>query len=115
MGIIKHEALFDISYHACHIDEMNALQISIRELHSHTGRYVEKASSDRRIIITHRGKPVAEIKPYSQQENPEINRWSNRYLTPEFRKLQKAGAFKITAKTGNSTDWISEERDREIQ
>lgn len=103
---------FDITYHARHIYPMNAIHISIRELHAHTGRYVEKATNQQRVVITFRGKPVAEIKPYDEQEKKK-SRWQNRILTPAFRKLQESGALKIPSDRCDLTKIISDDRDRE--
>ena len=91
---------------------MNAIHISIRELHAHTGRYVEKASNQQRVVITFRGKPVAEIKPYAVEEKKK-SRWQNRVLTPAFRKLQESGALNLPSGAPDPTDWISEDRDGE--
>lgn len=89
---------------------MNAIHISIRELHAHTGRYVEKATNQQRVVITFRGKPVAEIKPYDTQEKKK-SRWQNRILTPAFRKLQESGALNWPPHASDPTDLISADRD----
>lgn len=89
---------------------MNALHISIRELHARTGHYVEKATKQQPVVITFRGKPVAEIKSY-EAPGKKKSRWQNRSLTPAFRKLQESGALKWPSHAPDPTDWISEARD----
>lgn len=112
MKVIQKTSLIDILCNACHVYPMNAIHISIRELHAHTGRYVEKASNQQRVVITFRGKPVAEIKPYAVEEKKK-SRWQNRVLTPAFRKLQESGALNLPSGAPDPTDWISEDRDGE--
>lgn len=42
-------------------------EISIRELRNHGGDVVDRAARGERLTITRSGKPVAEIRPLSQE------------------------------------------------
>ncbi|MCC5805445.1 MAG: type II toxin-antitoxin system prevent-host-death family antitoxin [Opitutales bacterium] len=41
---------------------MSDLEIPSRELHARTGHYVRKAAAEGRILVTHRGQPMAELR-----------------------------------------------------
>ncbi|MCC5805440.1 MAG: type II toxin-antitoxin system prevent-host-death family antitoxin [Opitutales bacterium] len=49
---------------------MSDLEIPIRELHARTGHYVRKAAAQGRILVTHRGQPMAELRPLSGEAGP---------------------------------------------
>jgi len=49
----------------CHNVHMR--QISIRELHLHTGKWVRLAGESHPVIISDRGRPVAHLAPLEQQ------------------------------------------------
>lgn len=70
--------------------------LSIKELHSHTGKWVRSASSQS-ITLTDRGQPVAELGPLSQNEKVSFPRRS-------ISDLPKSKCL-------DSTALISEERD----
>ena len=84
---------------------MTTIEIPVRELHARTGHYVRKASANQRIVITDRGKPVAEIQPLSKG-GAKSRKWKDRILLPEYAALMN----KMTK--GDSTQYISEDRDR---
>ncbi len=87
-----------------------AIQISIRELHARTGHYVRKAAERRRVVITDRGKPIAELQPSTPPPGGE-NPWKTRQLRPAFKKSMERGAFRPRAGDRDITDLISEDRD----
>jgi prevent-host-death family protein len=84
--------------------------ISIRELHEKTGQYIRKAAETGAIYITERGRIIAKIVP--QEEHPPTPYFARRTLTPAFAKLMKAGKLRGGA---DSTDIVSEDRDRSIE
>ena len=88
-----------------HISGMTTIEIPVRELHARTGHYVRKASANQRIVITDRGKPVAEIQPLAKGV-AKSRKWKDRILLPEYAALMN----KMTK--GDSTQYISEDRDR---
>ena len=93
--------------HACHIKLMkSAIQISVRELHAHTGRYVRKAASRQRVIVTEHGKPVAEIQPLLREDEAEYNPFKRRVLLPGYAAIMN----KPIGGT-DSTQIVSEGRD----
>ena len=77
---------------------------SIRGLHSRTSELVRAAECGEIVLIQRRGKPVAELRPTSRRPKrprrqpplPDMTRFWNRF--PEI--------------PGDSTDYISEDRDR---
>ena len=85
---------------------MTTIEIPVRELHARTGHYVRKASANQRIVITDRGKPVAEIQPLARA-GTKRKKWKDRVLLPEYAALmnQPVGGT-------DSTRIISEDRDR---
>ena len=89
-----------------HISGMTTIEIPVRELHARTGHYVRKASANQRIVITDRGKPVAEIQPLAKGSS-KSRKWKDRILLPEYAALmnQPVGGT-------DSTQMISEDRDR---
>lgn len=96
--------------HACHIIVMNAaIQVSVRELHTHTGRYIRKAAGRQRVIVTDHGKAVAEIQPLLRENEAEYNPFEKRILVPGFSKLMNRPIGGT-----DSTQIVSEDRDREI-
>lgn len=88
---------------------MSTIEIPVRELHARTGHYVRKASAHQRIVITDRGKPVAELQPLGREEGEHSRRtWKNRLLLPEYARVadQSIGGT-------DSSQMISEDRDRD--
>jgi prevent-host-death family protein len=88
----------------------SAIQVSVRELHAHTGRYVRKAAARQRVIVTDHGKPVAEIQPLVREDEAEYNPFKRRVLLPGFARLMNRPIGGT-----DSTQIISEDRDREIR
>ena len=43
-------------------------RVSLREANQHLTRYVKAAEEGERIVITRRGKPVALLSPFPEQE-----------------------------------------------
>jgi len=74
--------------------------ISIRELHLGTGRWVRRAASKERIVITDRGTPVAALTHYDPSASLRSlpDRWN------EVKKMPRIPA--------DSSDYVSEMRDR---
>lgn len=52
-------AVIDTTFKMCHIGHMKT--ISIRELHTFTGRYIRQAMNES-LVVTERGRPVAIVK-----------------------------------------------------
>lgn len=77
-------------------------EVSIRELHDRTGKWVRLAGQLGEIVITDHGRQVARIVPL---EN-EIPYFARRKSSPEFLAL--AGQLHLGR---DSTDIISEDRD----
>jgi prevent-host-death family protein len=76
--------------------------ISIRELHLGTGNWVRRVARDGRVVITDRGRPVATLSPFAPADLGTA--FGNRELTAGF------AALRVTA--GDSTVYVSEDRDR---
>jgi antitoxin (DNA-binding transcriptional repressor) of toxin-antitoxin stability system len=86
---------------------MKGIQIPVRELHARTGHYVRKAVRQR-IIITDRGKPVAELHPFgSASAGAAGSGWSDRLADPAF-----TGIVNEPAEGTDSSIMVAEERDR---
>jgi antitoxin (DNA-binding transcriptional repressor) of toxin-antitoxin stability system len=87
---------------------MNApsITVSVRELHARTGHYVRKAAARQRIVVTDRGKPVAELQRL--RADPDLPRvpWAGRRLLPEFAAVQD---HVYDGKT--STELVAEDRE----
>ena len=73
---------------------------SIRDLHIRTSELVRDASEGAVIVIERRGEPVAELRPISKK--------SRKIQFPDMTELW-ARQSKLS---GDSTDFISEDRDR---
>lgn len=80
----------------CHMKD-----ITIRELHHSTGRWVRQAGRSQVIVITDRGRPVAVLSPYS--------------ATMDAKPLpdREAWISKLPRLKHDSADIISEDRDRQ--
>lgn len=92
-----------------HIASVTTIEIPIRELHARTGHFVRKASADVRVIITDRGKPVAQLQALGNKDGEASRRptWGKRALLPGYAALMN--------KPVGGTDscvMISEDRDR---
>lgn len=87
---------------------MSTLEIPIRELHARTGHFVRKAAADMRVIITDRGKPVAQLQPigFTGEGQPNPPKWKDRVLIPEYQAIMDNPV------SGDSSVSISEDRDR---
>jgi prevent-host-death family protein len=80
--------------------------VTIRELHSHTGKLVREASRLGEIRVTDRGRVIARIIP--QSALPEVPYFARRKPSAAFQRLDASG------KTGRGTDsamTISEDRE----
>ena len=72
---------------------VNAITVSIRDLHARTGHFVRKAA-ETPVIITDNGKPVAEIRPRNGKETENKTPYfARRKLLPGFKKLMESGAL----------------------
>lgn len=60
-------------------------RVSIRDLHLHTGRWIRGVAEHHRILVTDRGRPVAEIIPYEEKETTVS--FSDRRESSEFQEL----------------------------
>jgi prevent-host-death family protein len=78
--------------------------ISIKELHERTGHWLRRVTSEREVIVTERGKPVARMLP------PAASRKGNPFLK---RKLLPGVARLILRPHGgpDSADVISDGRE----
>lgn len=91
-----------------HFFSMTTIDIPVRELHARTGHYIRKVNENVRIVVTDRGRPVAEIQPLgSQGGRGRARKWSERALVPEYRSIMK----KSIGGT-DSAQMITEERNR---
>ena len=72
---------------------------SIRDLRIRTSELVRDAEQGETIIIERRGEPVAELRPIKHRKQPPL-----RDLSALWNRLPKT--------TGDSTRYISEDRDR---
>lgn len=72
---------------------------SIRDLRIRTSELVRDAEQGETIIIERRGEPVAELRPIQRRKQPPL-----RDLSALWNRLPKM--------TGDSTEYISEDRDR---
>jgi prevent-host-death family protein len=83
-------------YHV-HMDTVN-----IRALHIKTGDMVRKAGKGYRVVITDRGKPVAALVPYKEEDFGVS--FNERETLPDFDSLPEVSS--------DSTAFISEDRAR---
>jgi prevent-host-death family protein len=84
----------------CYIVHMQT--VSIRELHLGTGSWVRRVARDGRVVVTDRGRPVATLSPLGPED-----------LGTAFGNRKLARGFKpLTMTTGDSTGYVSEDRDR---
>ena len=90
--------LFDEMCLMCHIGPMKT--VSIRELHEATGRLVRRARAEN-LVITDRGEPVAILGRLRSGET------GGRLLPDREKILSRIPRIRV-----DSTDFISEERDR---
>lgn len=89
---------------------MKTIEIALRELHARTGHYVRKAAARQRIIITDRGKRVAELQSLDQTQRPSNGHgWRERLLDPEFAAIVDEAVGGV-----DSTRAVSEDRDRGV-
>ncbi len=87
---------------------MTVIQIPIRELHARTGHFVRKAAGNMRVIITDNGKPIAQLQPLGADadDQPKRPKWKDRVLLPGYAAIMNEPV------PGDSTEYISEDRDR---
>jgi prevent-host-death family protein len=76
--------------------------VSIRELHLGTGNWVRRVARDGRVVVTDRGRPVATLSPFAPEDLGTA--FGERTLAPGFEALVPT--------TGDSTAYVSEDRDR---
>ena len=76
--------------------------ISIRDLHLKTGEWIRRVITERKIVITERGVPVATLVPFEPSHH--VTQFANRKLVRGFEKLP--------AIKHDSTEYISSDRDR---
>lgn len=91
---------FDCDDLMCHIVHMK--EITIRELHLKTGAWVRRVAREGRVVVKERGQPVATLVPFELEHRGTP--FSKRVLVPGFADLPPT--------TGDSTDYISEDRER---
>jgi prevent-host-death family protein len=84
----------------CYIVHMQT--VSIRELHLGTGKWVRRVARDGRVVVTDRGRPVATLSPFAPADLGTA--FGDRKLAPGFAAL--------TLTAGDSTAYVSEDRDR---
>jgi prevent-host-death family protein len=72
---------------------------SVSDLHIRTSELVRDAAGGEVIVIERRGEPVAELRPISKKKKVELPR-----MTELWAKLPQL--------SGDSTDIVSEDRDR---
>jgi prevent-host-death family protein len=77
-------------------------EISIRDLHLHTGEWVRKAGTEQKIVITERGNPVATLVPFEPTH----------LSTPFVNRELVHGFAKLPTIKHDSTEYISDDRDR---
>jgi prevent-host-death family protein len=73
---------------------------SIRDLHIHTSELVRDAAKGDVIIIERRGEPVAELRPISKRPA--------KLKFPDMKRFWE----EMPQVSGDSTQYISEDRDR---
>lgn len=76
------------------------VRITVRDLHMKTGEWVRRVADEERIVVTHRGTPIASLVPYSDLDAGTL--FSRRRLTRRFRNLPRF--------PGDSTRLVSEDR-----
>jgi antitoxin (DNA-binding transcriptional repressor) of toxin-antitoxin stability system len=77
--------------------------ISLRELHHRTGALVRQAATHGALVVTDRGVPVAELRPYRAPSAK--GRWARRRLLPEYARIMNRPV------PGDITESISADRD----
>jgi prevent-host-death family protein len=77
-------------------------EISIRDLHLKTGEWIRRVSSERRIVVTERGVPVATLVPFEPAHK----------ATPFANRKTVRGFEELPAIEHDSTESISSDRDR---
>ena len=77
-------------------------EISIRDLHQRTGVWVRRAADEGRIVVKDRGRPVATLVPYADDETGGVP-FAKRKLVPGFAALPRI--------EGDCTEDISRDRD----
>jgi prevent-host-death family protein len=83
--------------------------VTIRELHTRTGKLVREAAHHGEIRVTDRGRTVAKIVP--EREPGVVPYFGRRKMSPAFKRLDESG------KTGLGTDStvaISEDREDRV-
>jgi prevent-host-death family protein len=80
--------------------------ISLRELHNNTGKWAERVSDEKEIVITKRGVVIAKLVPPSTTATKKKT-WANRTVLPEYAALLKSGKLDSDI---DSSIGISEDR-----
>ena len=81
--------------------------ITIRELHSATGKWVRKASVLGELYVTERGRVIAKLLPAAPPSSKPF--FARRKLTSSFRAAQP-----FLTGGPDSTKGISDDRDHEV-
>ena len=82
---------------------MDSIEIPVRELHARTGHYVRRAAARRRVVITDRGRRIAEIIPWDSSAEASA---------PWARRFEEAPPITLRHEGIDSTVVVSEDRDR---
>jgi prevent-host-death family protein len=77
-------------------------RISIRDLHLHTGRWIRGVAEHHRILVTDRGRPVAEIVPFEKKEVTVS--FADRRVSSEFKALPQVA--------GDAAEDVADDRSR---
>jgi len=83
-------------------NNVHMIQISIRDLHMKTGRWVRQAAQSGNIVVLDRRRPVARLVAFTAEDSGQ--RFADRPLVRGFSKLPKLGH--------DSTRYLSEDRGR---
>jgi antitoxin (DNA-binding transcriptional repressor) of toxin-antitoxin stability system len=84
--------------------------ITVRELHTNTGKWVQKAARHGQIFVTFNGKTVAKILPATSGAESEIPYFARRrYINPRLERLIASG--RAGREGTDSTQGISEDRE----
>ena len=77
-------------------------EISIRDLHLKTGEWIRRVSSERRIVVSERGVPLATLIPFEPAHK----------AVPFANRKAVRGFEELPAIEHDATEYISSDRDR---
>jgi len=77
-------------------------RVGARELKQHTGEIIERVRTGERVLITHRGEPVAVISPIDQEKLREA-------LASEAGRAEKETLGWLAASEGAFSFWENED------